>query len=187
MADWTIDDLLTEIRPEQERVRLLLDGRLSAALADARTRLAEATARSRTLEDPELEAAQGDFDRLQADAAAAEREFVFDALPATQWDRLLVQNAPTAAQKKDEPRLGWNPDTFPAAAMAASCSQPGMTPDQAQQLIDRLSTGQFTALWQAVLRAQGKVTDAGKARVSGTGQAASSEPGSITAAPEESR
>lgn len=76
-------------------------------------------------------------DELQAFEAEidAERvEFRFRSVGAQAWAALLAKYPPTKDQLKAYPRAEYNPVTFPAAAVAASCVEPAMTLDQAKAL-----------------------------------------------------
>lgn len=92
--------------------------------ASARTALAEAEER--------LEAAE-----RAADEATI--VFRFRGLSDEEWDLLIDEHQPTPdqvhrARKKGETPPDWNPDTFPAALVAACCTDPGLTLDQAQAM-----------------------------------------------------
>lgn len=80
--------------------------------------------------------------------------FTFQAIGRRAWRELLAQHPPTAAQLELDAGLEYDPDTFPAAAIAAACVEPeGVTADAMAELEERLSIGQFGRLWTACLAA----------------------------------
>jgi hypothetical protein len=80
--------------------------------------------------------------------------FVFESIGRTAWRELVAKHPPTKEQLRD-PAYPWdvNADTFPQASIAASCSSPGCTPEEAQWLADHLAVGEFDRLWAAALKA----------------------------------
>ena len=85
------------------------------------------------------------LDELEAEIDAAKVEFRFRAIGKRPWADLLKQHPPT----KDQQRAGLdhNPETFPAAAIAASCVEPTLTVDEAERLERALNASQFDVLW----------------------------------------
>jgi len=97
---------------------------------------------------------------LEAEIEAAKVSFRFRAIGKRAWSDLLKEHPPTKAQLQADPRLDHNPETFPAAAIAASCSDPEMTLDDARELEAALNQSQFAVLWAACIDANiGGVTD----------------------------
>jgi hypothetical protein len=60
--------------------------------------------------------------------------FRFQALPRKQWADLLAGHAPTKEQLRADKRVQFNPETFPAVAIAACLIDPVMTVDQVRVL-----------------------------------------------------
>lgn len=92
---------------------------------------------------------------IEADLRDATVEFVFVNVGRARWTELLSEHPPTEEQKKlYGRRFDHNPDTFPHAAIAASCTAPdGMTADKVHQLEEIVSAGQWQALWAGCLEA----------------------------------
>jgi hypothetical protein len=72
-----------------------------------------------------------------------------------QWANLMVKHPPTKEQRKENPRLDHNPETFPLAAMAASCVEPsGATVESFQRLdASGVPSAVFDELWVTCLDA----------------------------------
>lgn len=85
--------------------------------------------------------------------------FKFGALPRRAWVDLLAAHPPTKEQVKQNDGIGFNPDTFPAAAIAACLIDPVMTPEQVQTLehgVDGaggLADAQFNVLFNTAVAA----------------------------------
>lgn len=88
---------------------------------------------------------------LQDEARAHQVNVVFRELPRRQWTDLLAAHPPT--QEDREAGNDFNADTFPPAAMAASCVSPtGMTAERMRRIYDEWSLGQIRPMWRACLK-----------------------------------
>jgi hypothetical protein len=66
----------------------------------------------------------------------------------------LGLHPPTAEQREQFGAiLDHNPETFPAAALAASCVEPGLSPEQAKWIVDELPVGVVDRIWATCLSA----------------------------------
>lgn len=109
----------------------------------------EATAKA----EEEVENAQEFFDNLSI-------ELTFKALPRPILDGLIKRFPPTEAQAEDGD--AWNPETFPAALIAAAHIErddehntvEGMSEDDAQDLLDSWPVAESNALFAAAWQAQ---------------------------------
>ncbi|MEV4741570.1 hypothetical protein [Streptomyces sp. NPDC049555] len=133
--------------------------RLEAAKEEAaRCRMADAAvgrvgSEETHLAEAELAAAQDAFNSVAVTLA-------FRALPRPVLDG-LIRNHPPTEQQAEAGDL-WNPDSFPAALVAAAhverdaYGQPvdGMTPAEAQELLDSWPISESNALFQAAWQAQ---------------------------------
>jgi hypothetical protein len=121
---------------------------------------------------------------LEAEADDATVEFTVRALSSKQWRRLVAEHPPPA----DNPEgWRWDLDTFVPAALAACIVEPWtLTVDQADELVDRMSNGQFEKLFGTVL-AVNSGDDLIPKSVTGTGRTRGSGPSATTPAPEGSR
>lgn len=102
---------------------------------------------------------------LEAEMEAAKQEFRFRSIGRQKWAALLAEHPPTREQLREDKRLDHNPETFPAAAIAAACTDPVMTVEQAQVLergawnedvkdyVGGLNTTQFNLIWGACIDA----------------------------------
>lgn len=103
--------------------------------------------------EEEVENAQEFFDNLSI-------ELTFKALPRPILDGLIKRFPPTEAQAEDGD--AWNPETFPAALVAAAHIErdderntvEGMSEDDAQDLLDSWPVAESNALFAAAWQAQ---------------------------------
>lgn len=80
-------------------------------------------------------------------------ELVFRALPGRRYEALLAEHQPTDTQ--EAAGWSWNPDTFPAALIAAACTDP-MTPEEAEELLEVWGPADQVDVFQAAQEAQNK-------------------------------
>ena len=104
------------------------------------------------------------------------------ALPRKQYRELLETHPPADSDEKAD----WDAETFPPALIAASCVDPELTLEQAQQIWDEWEAAEagplFLACWGLnELRGRAGFTWPGSAPTSGSG------PNLTTASPGESR
>lgn len=83
---------------------------------------------------------------LEAEIDAARIEFRFRSIGHRAWADLMAAHPPTKEQIKALGRIDHNPETFPIAAIAASCVEPAMTVDDVAQLDRALNDTQFNLL-----------------------------------------
>jgi len=108
----------------------------------------QALSRARTLNDGS-EAGEGRLARAQKAADEAREavrdssvEVVMRTVGRGRWEKLKEAHQPTEAQQAKvkavdpEASLEYNPDTFPIAAIAASCESPKLTEAQVQAIWD---------------------------------------------------
>ncbi|MGW6021272.1 hypothetical protein [Streptomyces sp. NPDC055099] len=120
-------------------------------MADAENGRAHSDATAKAEE--EVEVAQEFFDNLSI-------ELTFKALPRPILDGLIKRFPPTEAQAEDGD--AWNPETFPAALVAAAHIErddernavEGMSEDDAQDLLDSWPVAESNALFAAAWQAQ---------------------------------
>ncbi len=112
------------------------------------------------ISDEEIETAER-IAAIEAETESATQEFRFGCVGHRAWRDLLRDHPPTKEQLEahrqidQRQALDYNPDTFPHEAMAASCLEPKMTPDQVRQL-EGLPTIDLTSwlnLWTACVQA----------------------------------
>jgi hypothetical protein len=137
-----------------ERVLRICDDRSLRVEYDEAVRAAD---RARLLAESESDTDSGVFaerartadERRKAAAKAlddASLYLTFRALPRPVLEEVLHAHPPTEEQLADG--AAFNPDTFPAALIAASCTE-GMTESEAQELLNTWSAPDANALWEA--------------------------------------
>lgn len=110
-------------------------------------------ARHRGMLEPPPELAAR-VEELAAAVTEKTRTLVFTSIGRTAWRELLSGHPPTDEQREQLGRgLDHNPESFPFAAIAAACSEPGLTPEQAKWLSDNLPISVFERIWGACLTA----------------------------------
>jgi hypothetical protein len=129
-----------------------------AALAYAQAK-AEADS-AELMADPErIAAATAALEETRQALAANSVEVIFRSIGRPKFEKLKREHPPTEAQKAEfKTEYGvdaeYNPDTFSAALIAASCVQPEMTPQQVQSLADDhdWNAGEIQHLFQLALQ-----------------------------------
>lgn len=119
-----------------------LEAQLAAMLSDV-------------VSDPDRVAVAERIVEIEDQIAASIREFRFVSIGRKAWSDLLAQHPPTDAQRRRDRGLDYNPDTFPYVAMAAACTSPVMTVDQARNIgaSPALDVAGWSELWGACIRA----------------------------------
>lgn len=173
---WNFADAKEEFTPERAYTSVCFDRRLVAELETARERLAGIVAQVKQAGDGMLdrpdEPAEADrlrdhIDDLAEQVEAKRRPFVFESIGRRPWRELLAKHPPTEEQKQAYRRVDYNRDTFPAAAIAASCVNPKLTEDDAAWLDEHLHVAEFDRLWAACYSANVSGAD-GPFRVTST-------------------
>ncbi|MFJ8314076.1 MULTISPECIES: hypothetical protein [unclassified Streptomyces] len=118
-----------------------------------------ADAESQRATSPESEHAKAELTAAQATFDEVALALTFRALPRPVLDGLIKRFPPTEAQAEDGDT--WNPETFPAALVAAAHIErddtgqavEGLTEEEAQGLLDSWPVAEsnvlFAAAWQA--------------------------------------
>lgn len=171
MPDRSLDDILAEAEdPAYVRVatvKVLLRQDLVTRHAQLEGELAAAIARDAKTNDPDRapDIAQ-QIDDLQGEMEAAKVEFRFRNIGRKAWADLLAAHPPEKQHK--ELKTDHNPETFPIAAIAASCSEPaGVDEGAVRRLEAALTDSQFTSLWRACIDANLGGVDVPKSLVAG--------------------
>lgn len=143
----TADHLISAKKPVIIREYFGVPEDLAVALETAR----QALNRARTLNDGSeaglnrLKRAQEEADKARAEIRADEGvvEVVIRSIGRGRWEKLKEAHPPTDAQKAkakeqagEEMVLEFNPETFPIAAIAASCESPKLTEDDVRAIWD---------------------------------------------------
>ena len=158
MAD--VDDVLGAHRPVTRSVRVIVDGGILAELDRLEAALESAVDTDRRLNrKAEAPAIAEQIRVLHQQGNDSAVTFTFQSVGRKLWSDLQASHPPTQDQidessSRDEQPPDWNPETFPAAAIAASCVDPdGMTVVKAQRIVDDWSMAQVNQVWQGCLSA----------------------------------
>lgn len=151
----SIDDILTVAEDPTHRrtatVRVLLHQELEARHRALELELVAAIDEDARLNrDPVAPDVAQKIRDLEVELDAAKVPFTFRAIGKRAWADLLAAHAPTPEQRQTG-RAEFNPETFPAAAIAASAIDPEISPPAAARLEAALNSSQFDLLWGAVL------------------------------------
>lgn len=145
MAD--INDILGQVKLPEKSVPLCLRADLLAEFEDLDQQFKIARDNpAKTLGNKEAAEIAQVMQATREQMQASTETFHLRALPRRQWSDLLKKH-PSASGETGE----FDPDTFPVAALAACCVTPAMSEDQAGQLVDRVSQGQWNTLWLAII------------------------------------
>jgi hypothetical protein len=142
--------------PARSHLRVCLDDELRRKAEEADQAAGRAQFLAEASPGDELPAVQARQAKEAADAARAEADEVtvvltFQALPRPEFEELISGHPPTDAQSGDG--AIFNPDTFPAALVAAA-SVDGMSEADAGELLATWSTPEANQLWEAAWRVQ---------------------------------
>lgn len=177
----TIDELRARHRPRRVEARILLD----ANVLDEHARLEQAL--QAALGDPSVATRAPELAEqlaaLEARIDAGDETFTFEALGRQVWLSLIAEHPPTADQRAEG--YDYDPTTFPAAAIAASCVSHQLDLDDAMWLANTLDLAEYAKVWQACLTANLGVADRPKSATA-TALRLMSERSSTTSHPEES-
>lgn len=145
-----IDDLLKKVKPATASVELCLRGDLLGdidLIDDELDRLKDWEPESLSDADPRkaLEARRRE---LQDQMAEESQIFRFQSVGDKTWSDLLAEHpAPEGSDGK------WDPQTYPAALVAASSVEPKMSVEDVERLFDAFNMSQrntlFSAAWSA--------------------------------------
>lgn len=88
--------------------------------------------------------------------------FTFKSIGRPKWDALMSAHKPTPQQRKEFGKtIAFDPDTFPAMAVAASCVDPTIEVDEAKEIFDSedWNDGELTKLYMAAQEVNTEVPD----------------------------
>ena len=165
MTDWSLDEFLGEGDGEGFTVDVPIKPRaLVKKHADLERAIIERSQDGGSLAGDDLLRTMSEgLQELERRIDEQARIFSFRGVSRRKWRDLLAQHPP----RKQDREVGddFNPETFPAAAVALCSVSPKLTEDEAKALEDDddLGTGGFEQLWNGVLAANlGVVNDTPK-------------------------
>lgn len=134
-------------------VKILLDQTLGNRYAELKAELDEKSKEfvDNILKPKPVQDLAHQVDDLWEQIKASEIEFKFQGIPYRDWTALIAAHPPTPQQRKRNDHVDHNPDTFEPAAIAASCVDPEMTPEDAAQIRELLPFDSYTLLWGTCL------------------------------------
>lgn len=98
------------------------------------------------------------LEALEREADETATAFTFRALSALGWADLIAKHPPSAEQAKEG--YDFDPETFPAAAVAASSLEPRLSVDQVERIRGTVQFSEWQKLWGATLEANLGTLDA---------------------------
>jgi hypothetical protein len=175
------DEVLAQATFRTETVSVCVRGDLREKLRSAARRYIEQRAADE-LENRSSKhlapAIAAEIVELERQAAAATVDFHMAAIGSTAWGVLLAEHPDPNGKRM------WDVATFPPAAIAASIVEPeGWTAEKVTALAERISDGDFQALWQGCLEVNAERSELPKFGAL-FAPPPSSEPSSTTADPE---
>lgn len=155
MADTTtpaldITEVLGQIRLPERTFPLCLRADLRAEWEQAERQHREAERKvvdSLAGTNAEVRKAAKEAERLRAEMARHTIDLTLRAIPTRRFSDLMAKHPP----RKEKNEAGFNTETFGVALLAACAVNPAMTEEQAGQLVDSITQGQWddlaNALW----------------------------------------
>lgn len=104
--------------------------------------------------DSEARAIAEEIEALRAEMQTHVRVFLLRARPRKEWSDLGKEHPPRK-QDPGDVQAGFNRETFPVAALAACSVKPKMSVEKAGTLVDRVTQGQWNALWDKIIELNG--------------------------------
>ena len=175
-----VSEILASHRPRVQRVSMMFNGDLADQISRARQEYRSALAQQSTLSSTDVDDLKTRLDELEQQADSETVEFVFQAISKADLDALKHRFPPSEdTWDRYKTRLAANPllsppefdpEPFSAALIAATAVEPSMTEDEANQLLERLSDGDFARLFEAAwtVSMQGSDRPLSRTSISGT-------------------
>lgn len=158
MTQPSIEEVLAQATPRTVTVRVCLRGDLLGRHQQLEVQLLEAARLDGTeIRHAEAPAVARHIQELEAEIEASKVEFTFQSLGRKGWTDLLAKHLPGEQDRADG--CNFNRETFPIAALAASCITPVMTVPQTERLAEAVNDGQWQLLWDACLAANMEGSD----------------------------
>ncbi len=156
----SIRDIINEIKPAMSQASICLRGDLLVQYDDLTAQLEQYDGwEPESLSDadprrPLREALKALRDEMQA----ATVKFTFKTIGDKAASDLLSKH-PSPKDEEGNEKYAWNPQTYPAALVAACAVDPSMSEAEAGELFDQLNLAQRNDLFGAALRANQREVD----------------------------
>lgn len=129
----TIEEIMARKTRMVKTETVQLDGELAQKLIDLRDKINQAKSVDKMSNAPDAAPKLiAEFKALLKHAKRSETKFKFQSIGRPAYEKLLFENRPTQAQKKEG--YGYNPDKFCPALVAASCISPVISPEAAREM-----------------------------------------------------
>lgn len=150
----SIQDILKAKRANRLSVDIALDPTLKPRMQDLEKQIRQARRDDqRENRNPQAPGLVKQLEALEQEFRDSVVTFTFQDIGRSRFEALVETHPPTEAQlKKHGDQLSWNPDTIPAALIAATCVEPEITLEDAEQLVTDWSTGDVQLLFNAALQ-----------------------------------
>lgn len=144
-----VDALLASAAPRTREVRVCARGDLVDRHAHLVSQLAalEKAHTGSLAGNPEVQAVSAEIVAVEAEQEASTLTFHLTSIGRRKWAGILADHPP----RKQDKGMGYNPETFPPAAVAACCTSPALSEDQAVRLTEKLPEGEWGKLWVTCL------------------------------------
>lgn len=148
----TAEDLFDKIKPRTAEVSILLDQDLDAEHRRLQNEWTSALREDDTTNrEPLAPALLQRIRDVEAECEAAKVTFRFKSVGRRAWQDLLAKHPPTKEQKRERPNADFDPQRFPAAAIAASLVEPALSVAQVVDLEEVLTSAQYDLLFGAAI------------------------------------
>jgi hypothetical protein len=149
-----IDDIIAKSRPAVRTVKVPVRGDLLERADELEDQLQRELVKDRTENrKPQAHDVARQIEALREEAEAETVTFRFQAIGHKAWSD-LIRAHPASKKQRDEfgRDLEYNPETFPTAAIAASCIDPdGVDEAKVAELLEAWNFSQFQKLWGACI------------------------------------
>jgi hypothetical protein len=142
----SIEDILKQAKPRERTVKVCIAGDIAGELETLQDELARVSSDWEPSDLAEVHPGRELAERMKAlreQARAAEVPFTLRYVGDKAYSDLL------AAHPADNDNEAFNSATFPRALIAASCTDPVMTEEQAAELFEKLNQGEIKKLFDA--------------------------------------
>lgn len=149
----SIDEILKAKRPNRLSVSITLDPTLTPEIERLEHELRSARRRDeRENRPPQAPALEKRLEEIKEQINESVIQFTFEDIGRSRFEALVESHPPTDEQKREHENLSWNPDTIAPALISATCVEPEMSLEKAEQLCRDWSTGDVQMLFNAALQ-----------------------------------
>lgn len=134
----TTSDILKMKKGRRKTITIQLDGDLANQIEQLEDQIRQARIRDRKPNRPnvpdEAPALMEQLDQLVRDNQDSVATFTFASIGRAAYDELVNACPPSDEQRKEQPGIGWNPETFPPALVAAASFDPKISEAEALEI-----------------------------------------------------